>query len=571
MVGSLVLAGVGTFVVVGDRARAGARRVHVVNATAAPATVTVGDAQLKVVAGGLGELALPEGDHVASVQPEGGEAEQVAFSLSGSFMERYLDRTVFVLNVGGAATLLVESEEYGAAAAPKRQPPRILQGEPFMVVPEVDYAFAPFPETVSGAGRVVVKTRVDLLREEAGAAVKRHMDPADPAGLDLAEQKLDPAQLDEVLLADYLRRGSALGQLERVKAFLAGRLDATPTSISWHRAYQDLVFATDDGAALAALGEAYVAALEANPADGEKAALSYLQGRLQRDEPRAREASYQQAVAFDPEQPFANYALAVLLQRRGELAEAKDHAAVAAKARPGDAAMDELAFRLRFAAGEFAALKEETAGRQTEKAIDLLLLKRRVELEAALGDPAKAKLAAQAYRQRVQGLRAGDPRQLALHAELVLLDVLGQDEERRTLVARVREPIVRDRLDFQACLMTGALEAAEELHAGGRLDRGAALFLSLAWAKQGDAAQATAWRDRAAEDLAQGTPGQRGAAALLTAEAAPSLDDVWALNLPAAGKAALLRVLADGRAPWLEASRRMASLGRTFPHRLLAD
>ena len=87
------------WVVVADRTLAGGRTLHVVNGTPQQVVVAIGEAQVDVGPGQHAELTLAEGSYEAKITPSSGEPHTVPVVLDGSLVERFVDRTAFVLNV----------------------------------------------------------------------------------------------------------------------------------------------------------------------------------------------------------------------------------------------------------------------------------------------------------------------------------------------------------------------------------------------------------------------------------------------------------------------------------------
>ncbi|RMG09970.1 MAG: hypothetical protein D6731_18515 [Planctomycetota bacterium] len=553
----LLAVGAGAWAVGGDRARASARRLFLVNGGWDPLEVSVdGEPPLELRPGSVASMALAEGTHRARVEPHGAE---LSFALEGSFFERLADRTAFVLDPSGAALLAFESEEYGPGQPQGHAPPpRLLFGEAFRRVSGVDHPFEDFPAQVSGHGETVVRTRLRLVPGPPGRALAA-FPPRDPAALDYAERLLDPRREDEELLEAYLRRARALGQLSAALAVLRGKLEpvaAAPEgrlNVVWHRALHDLLRAT--GGDVAALRAAYRERLQASPQD---AGLHYMLGRTATD-PSEKRACYERAVALDPECSWAHFALAVHAARRGEYERARPHARKAAALRPHDEAMREFAFRVRFALGEYAALEAEARARRTTAPLDLLTLRRHLEALVALGRVAEAREAVQTYRQEVRARSTGDPAQLALHAELLLDDLLGEHARRAERAAALRSERQRSWILFQTLLERGELAAAEKLLPSVG-EPAAVVFLALARRRAGAGPEALAAdRARCAQALPQ-------AAACFER---PDLGALLALPLPDTTKAALLALLDPGDPAFAEARRRLARTTRYFPYRLL--
>ncbi len=538
---------------VADRAAANGREVHVVNGTPNPATLRLDSEELTVGAGQTGVIYVAEGSHDASVELQGESPEAVSFVLEGSFMERFLDRSAFVINMGGRATLRWEEEEYGKRPSGRLRPSRLIFGERFIAVRDVDYALEPFPEKVNSNDDVITRTRLAVVMA-APAEIAAGFLGDDPRGLDYCELHLRPTQPDEKLLRVYTRLAQNQEATERLVAFLGKGL--TPLWVPWHRAYQD---ANPDRLAVVA---EYAARLKASPDDSN---LLYLSGRIA-SAAEGREL-YERAAKQDPKNAFARHALAVRLARTGTYAEARAHSVAACELRPGDSGMLALNHVVRFALGEFEALEGELRARQQSAPVDLATLKALLETLAAQGSLGRAREAVQGYRQEIGSRLPTDPQQLATHAELLLLDLEGKNDEVISLVQTLNSKPIGARLAFNACLDMGNTELAEKLLSNPPWTGVAGLLLGMAWERAGDSAKAATWLERGRAVLAAGSPDERVAAALL-AKKDSAIDPraVVKLSLSPAAKATVLTAL--GGACAKEAKRFNTSL--YFPHRFLS-
>jgi len=554
---------------------AAARTVHVFNATPAAAVVRFpgdGGPVVEVAPGGEGRVVVPEGDYAVVVEARGARRE-VAVDVRTDPLDRLSREPLFVLDVGGASAFLWEEAAYGpagATAAPR--PPRLRCGVPFLRFEHVDYPFAAFPDAVeSGSPSGGTRTRVERLRGSPAAVLAAHGDAAPAADevLGWLETRLAFAPDDAATAAEYVRRARAAGAADRAEAFLAGGLERRPVAIPWHRAYQDLVRAGGEEAALRAR---YDALLAEAPGDS---ALLYLRGRLDPDA-RAALALYERAVAADEANAHARFARGLVRASRGELAAAQADLERAANLAPDRPAFAALAFDVRVLrrddlAGAAAALAGTVGldpGRQ----------RRLLTALAGAGRLEEARRVHRRYAERVRAVFPGDARGFAAVSAATLHDLAGEPAAALEAAEGMPASRRRARLRFAALLALGRLEAAEALLDGdlaGEADL--ALLLGLAWLTRREAPEGPEalgrLRERAAGWLDVGGGRDRRLAALLRAGAGLAVDDARAVALPPPAMAAALLVLAEAAspdvAPDLLAWADRLDDGLLFPGRLL--
>ncbi|MCW8139790.1 MAG: hypothetical protein KIT58_12905 [Planctomycetota bacterium] len=189
------------------------RALHVVNATPWPATVEVGKRTTTVGPGRRERLEVGEGRHTIVVTSPGGE-ERLEAVMQTTWGERTSDRrTVFVLNVLGAAALHEHEVAYGRTRSTAPPPaPKIRWGETFLAVPHVHDAFKTPPDSVAARkGSIPLRRWLDWPGEGAAAAdmiaaVADH-DRGAAAGLLALHRRLCPEDPDLAALAAGWARG----------------------------------------------------------------------------------------------------------------------------------------------------------------------------------------------------------------------------------------------------------------------------------------------------------------------------------------------------------------------------
>ena len=226
VLGGAVLLSLVLTLVIGNAVLAARRTLHVINGTPAPLKVEVGGASVEVAPGEHATLTLAEGEHEARF----GEST-LRFTIEGSFFERSLGGSAFVLNPYAAAALRWEEGTFGPRAGEGR-PERILLGS-FHTFRSVDLPFQPFP----AQSAVPALTRVDYALGKSGVILGESVPTA--GSLDYAEYHLWRSS-GSTLLAAYLDRARKLKARARARTFLADGLEREPLDVPWHRSYQDL-------------------------------------------------------------------------------------------------------------------------------------------------------------------------------------------------------------------------------------------------------------------------------------------------------------------------------------------
>lgn len=548
--------------VVATEAAARGRVLHVINATPSPARVSIdGGPARDLPPGERHVLPLPEGDHVAEVERDGAKTT-VPMTLRTPWLTRLGTLPAWVLNIEGAAPLVVETAVYAEGVAEAR-PPRVLFGEPFVALEEVHLLFDRFPEEVEAS--TFALTRLDLLPGDPATVLARLPRSLPSARrMDWAELHLRLSPADERLLNGYLEQVESEEDRARCTAFLEAGLDRRPVAVAWHRAHQDLLRARGREEELAAR---YARYLEATPQD---AALLYLAGRLEVDAAAAL-ARYEAALAADAAQAFAWHGKAFVAFARGEHDVALAAATKACELRPRDAEMAAFRDDVRLAMGRYDELQAELEAVLLKDPFADVAQRRLLEVLAAKGDLTGAVARHEAFTSAVRKHKELPEKVAAQKAGVSALSLADLEGDLDRLLAVAREqPVSTRRLSHElaAHLGSGRVADAAALVVDGSPLRGPryALLVSLGWSRAGDAAQARAWRAKAAEWLV-GSRRERRVAELLTSDRAPTPAELDALALPAVEAATVYAALADAwpGEPWLKVRAERATHGRYFP------
>jgi tetratricopeptide (TPR) repeat protein len=523
----------------------GHRAVHVVNGFTNTVRVEVaGAGAVDVSPGGRRALKIAEGRHRA--RWSGGAAGEVEFEVRGSFLGRWFDDPVWILNPGGAALLVVERTTYSKyRTGDETYGYELLYAQPFLHQPQVDYPFEAFPSSItlsSRSSRTVEKTRVDYPQasvEEIVLARLREGRALD--ALRLAEWRLRGRPDSKDLLRTYYIIAQMTGREAQARAFFAEGVRRRPVEIQWHRMHQE----SRRGEPAAVTAE-YDELLRADPGNS---ALLYLRGRLA-GRVSESQSYYERALAADARNAYAWFALGSCRSSLGDWTGARAALTNACRLEPGDSQFRELLQETRVALGEHAALEAEARAAIAREPFLLDAHTRLCDALLAQGRKAEAALSVSNYTRRVTEEYPQDgpsaARDLRMHhayaaADFATLEKLALQPTER----RLNLPL------FQAHIEQGALFKAAAnipLNNTNILDGWHFLTASLAWQLAENKKEADAWHARAIELLRQGRDDERVAADLLDRSRPPELAEAMDLSLPARTKAIFLAALAQRRA-----------------------
>ncbi len=274
------------------------RSIHVANATGEQILAQVDEAH-PLTLNDLGRLVVIEGHHRVKLTGPVDETHEV--DVQTRYVDRWLNKPVWVLNPGKEAVLEESTIHYALNARPPDQ--RLIVGQSFLFRPHVDYAFEPPPESlkVKGKSKELTKSSLQLLRGQDVRAFDVTVENDRATALAFAENRLRRAPQHGELLKSYLDAATA-ADLARMQAFLKTGLDRRPVLVPWHRAYQS--FSEFDGHEddLVALYDQF---LIAEPANGS---LLYLRGRIEPDWDR-RDRLFRRASEANPRLPWPWLAL----------------------------------------------------------------------------------------------------------------------------------------------------------------------------------------------------------------------------------------------------------------------
>jgi len=212
------------------------RKVYLINGTNQPYSVTVQGQQHKLAANSSTPIDVEEGDvPVAFVDAKPGLDPQT-FKIETPFWGRPFDSPIFVINPDRWAVVVEEEATYAKANPPEPSAATIHFGKPFYALPDVDYEFEPFPQSIKVKGNSTVrKTRVGVepntSPETRLTLIQDHVEPDKQAAFAKQLLTIDPSQ---TLILYWLM--VAMSPEESI-AFLEPRLEEKPILMEWHRVY----------------------------------------------------------------------------------------------------------------------------------------------------------------------------------------------------------------------------------------------------------------------------------------------------------------------------------------------
>jgi tetratricopeptide (TPR) repeat protein len=542
------------------------RTLYVVNETGQPATVEVRGAGRVQVARGYSELNLPEGTYHAIVS--GARAESVDFDVRSGYFDRWFGNPAWVLNVGGAAILMVTSAEYSRDATPPTYSFRF--GQTFERFPEITHPFTPLPESLSMKSHERrTLTQLDLFGGEAVQVFQHFMSKGQSSdALRLAESRLRWRPDDNEMMHSYMTTVRSQRQIARAENFFRAGLTNRPVQIEWHRGYQSL---HKDREREARLVKDYDAMLQSEPGNS---ALMYLRGRVTPDRAEARRW-FDRAREADPQNPFPYYAIGYERIGLGDWAGARPLFARAAELRPTDSAFVRYLGLVRYALGEFPALEEEHRARLKREPVDFLATVQLCDVLVAADKRAEAEQAVQSFERAATARHGAAARAANNMLRRRLLYELGDFAALEKHAASDRSPAGRAML-FHALIEQGKIADAVKIDPVKETDEEELPFhfltVELAWTLAGNAEEANRWQDRAVAALEAGDDDFARAATLLRGNAAPAGSELDSVIVPSNSKAILLAMLAQkfpAKRGELAAMARKMNVDRSFPYHLI--
>jgi tetratricopeptide (TPR) repeat protein len=542
------------------------RTLCIVSEFASPTTVQIGASDPVRVSRttGMLQIKLPEGHYHASIK--GPIPQELDFDVHSSYFDRWVDKPLWMINVGGAMPILFESVTYA-----QDPPPAVVSvryGQTFEYFPNITHPFEDLPKTVqmkSGESRIL--THLEIFHGDGDKIfefIKRKGNIGDP--LKFAESYL-LAHPDETKLVDHYvteaRRRRETGRLDR---YLAVSLTNRPVSIEWHRAYQRLHDNTRD---LTRLLSTYDGFLKDDPTNS---ALLYLRGRIDPDRRSARQF-FQKAAEADSQNAYAQFALGYDRLLTADWAQARKRLGRAVELAPDETSFRHLLCVSRLGAGEAESVQREAEDRLKKKQADAEAELELIYSMVIQGRGADAVKQASEFQKRIIAKFGITTKPATDH--LVWLAMYGAADFAALEKATTSDNSLEgQRMLNQALLEQSRLDPKISLETEETDESKYAMLLALSVAAQngGDKTTAVAWRRKAAEAMSAADSGTARAARLLSGATAPSPNDIDDCMMSPPAKAVFLVALAQlypQSSAELLATARKFNIEPRFPYHLV--
>jgi tetratricopeptide (TPR) repeat protein len=509
-------------------------------------------------------LVLPEGHYKARIS--GAVTDEFEFDIRADYIDRWSDKPVWLINVGGTAVLYENRVTYSLNPPPATT--ALHFGNRFEYILNVSHPFKTLPETVKmKSGETRVLANLELWKGDTNPLVQQllFLHREDDA-MNLAEWHLTQAPGNEDAVNSYVAAAVLAKKVPRAVKFLEAGLRRQPVNIQWHRSYTGLAREPGLEGRLAAL---YDEMLQARPDDS---AILYLRGRVE-TKPHGKSAWFERSIARDRNNPYPYYAMGSGGMPLAEWERARPLLARAVELRPNDSQFDEALFLTRLALKETPELEAELNAKLKAGPPNVVNAVRLIEVLLVQGRRIEAKrIAEENVRMFARFGADGQPAQDAvsrfyLYASGGFEELARQTAKDRTLAGRMT--LFAAQLELGQPAAASALLARED---GGGLNSYNTLAVSLGFRLAGDESGAKQWEDRAIAQLELGDCDDRSAAAMLRSVEPPSDEALASYFSIPRDKALLCAVLAakhpSRRAAFAEWAARL-NVRIEFPHHLV--
>lgn len=291
------------------------RSVQVYNEFGDKVQISIDGAPVSVA--GTADVVVSEGKHRVAIT--GAVQDEFDLDVNTPYWQRWTYRPVWIVNVGGATSLLFETLYYAQNPRPADQ--QVLAGDRTFFAPHIDYRNETPPPSmkVESATAEVVKTHLGLLPEKSADLLQYLMTRGSPEPVRrFAESRVILEPNNSELLKMYLASLKSGGELDRAKTILKTQLDVRPVNVNWHRHYQEV---HQSAAAKQELTKEYDKLIAAEPGN---AALLYLRGRIGATTPEKNDF-FQRAIQADPKIGWPWMALGYAAFTRGDWAKTVEY------------------------------------------------------------------------------------------------------------------------------------------------------------------------------------------------------------------------------------------------------
>ena len=522
---ALILAGLAVFNEVTRRNRT----LHVFNASNETAMVSI-DGSEPVSIGRTGEISISEGAHTATIS--GPVDQQVSFSLSSSYFDRFFKDPAWLLNVGRGSLFSVDTIYY--AANPRPSDSELLAADDFFYVPHVDYLFemAPNELRVDSKSSVVTKIQLHEIVAPTVDLFYAVQNSDESQALSFAEQRLNWDGNDAKLVEAY-STAATRDNAKRARDFLRSGLDREPVNVAWHRAW------IDSGNGEAADEEARLYYDTRLQKETDNALLLYLRGRVTESASGSRDW-FARAIAADGNIPWPYLGLAYDAACRADWSAALGLLNQAAM-RDGDPTMVNAYRHLAM----IGTGDPDSAISDARKELNSQDWKSGLRAIVVLCDAVAAKGNADVRREFQQwgnmfmgGGAQIEPfrRSVGGYVDYMLedFDRLTEGDQSMTLMVSLHAMLMKGRVaeSIEQSQFADVVEEPEN-----------SLAVSLAFHLAGDKTQADVWRQKTIEAMRNQRSIVRSAIPLLEAETLPTLEQIDECDWSPSGKALVLASL----------------------------
>jgi tetratricopeptide (TPR) repeat protein len=507
------------------------RKVFFINGLAENENMVIdGEAKLTLRPNRWQEQTLAEGAHTVVVTSP--IKKTVHFEVKAkSYFSRWFDSPVWVVNPDASACLHYQEATYSNTPQPPRD--QFFFGRESYFFPKVSHPFASLPASVTVRRKSEERTlqHVEAVKRPIEAFYHLREKKGTSEALQLAETRLRVVPGDEELLHAYLEELQTEKDAERGRKLLEPGLAIRPVQTEWHRSFQDL----SRGEHRKELIARYDSFLEKEPTNS---ALLYLRGRIENDSAKSVEF-YNKALAIDPQNAFAYYALAHKFWAGGDWVQAKPLLGRASELRPQDASFRKMYNVARMASGDLASLEKDLRHQLANNPVDLQSAIQLLDLFAIQSRTLEAHALTATVMAEVRQKELRNPVAIDAFLRGYFLYSSGQFAELEKMSLKDGTPTGRAYL-WQALLEQGKIAEAEKIRAlepTREPDPLDLLSFSLACQLAGDTAKAKQSFDLALKAFEK-SPGEfKVAGDMLTSGQVPTDAEVAALSIPPQNKA----------------------------------
>ena len=539
-----------------------ARKLHIVTGYSQPVTVSIdGGAGVTLDQPYPTTVPISEGKH--HVVLTGAVKDEFDIELSSGFFQRFFSSPLFVLNPGGARLLIYETTQYSAhpviGAGGRTQ--RYAFGQQFSTFSDVDFAFMPFPHTITldSHSSSVTRSRVGAVDEHVADVVyDLWLRGKKNDAIEMAEWRLRVHPDDTRTLDSYIFMSHDVGQGESARVFVKAGCKRRPVEIPWHLAWQRMNSIDTD-----ALEREYDSLLKAEP---ENTSLQYLRALLYTNDAES-DPIFERVIEKAPGNPWPHYTLGHHLMCRGDWSAAKAHLEKACQLDPDNSDFTDVLYEIRFALAEYSTLETELREQLILDTTNMDINKHLCDCLVALGKKKDAQAVANAFATAMRA--ANDSMGLGDNLTQYVMYACGDFG----LLEKTAPP--GSDLRLHALFELSKLNDIVTEHPLANADDPTwCLIMSAGFKFRHDDAAAKAWREKGIELLGKGNRHSFQTAAVLRRNEPSPIDDVTNLHLEPRQLALMFALLAmqfPEKAHAYKTIGQKLNVDLAFPHHFLVD